>query len=150
MYLTVLKRFKDESVSTICWSLTEQKRMCAIYYIAFKYEGLCLTNVLLTLFLWQMWVLLVFSILAGFLGIAAASGLSYSLVKAIILRKERVLKKFCKFFDETPDPATITNECPFDPTRIYVGTIFTQVWSVTLYIEMKLVCKKCCLVCKLR
>ncbi|XP_027856278.1 transmembrane protein 54a isoform X1 [Xiphophorus couchianus] len=70
-----------------------------------------------------MWVLLVFSILAGFLGIAAASGLSYSLVKAIILRKERVLKKFCKFFDETPDPATITNECPFDPTRIYVTSI---------------------------
>ncbi|XP_054894269.1 transmembrane protein 54a [Poeciliopsis prolifica] len=70
-----------------------------------------------------MWVLLIFSILAGFLGIAAALGLSFSLIKAFILRKERVLKKFCQFFDETPDPAAITNECPFDPTRIYATSI---------------------------
>uniref|UniRef100_A0A3P9MYC1 Transmembrane protein 54a n=1 Tax=Poecilia reticulata TaxID=8081 RepID=A0A3P9MYC1_POERE len=59
----------------------------------------------------------------SFLGLAAALGLSYSLVRAIILRKERVLKNYCKFFDEAPDPATVTNECPFDPTRIYATSI---------------------------
>uniref|UniRef100_A0A3P9MYL9 Transmembrane protein 54a n=1 Tax=Poecilia reticulata TaxID=8081 RepID=A0A3P9MYL9_POERE len=75
-----------------------------------------------------MWVLLVFSFLAGFLGLAAALGLSYSLVRAIILRKERVLKNYCKFFDEAPDPATVTNECPFDPTRIYVGATSIILW----------------------
>uniref|UniRef100_A0A3B3VGP0 Transmembrane protein 54a n=1 Tax=Poecilia latipinna TaxID=48699 RepID=A0A3B3VGP0_9TELE len=110
-------------VRTLIFAVFNVTAIVEVSYIAFKYEDLCLTNALPSLFLWQIWVLLVFSFLAGFLGIAAALGLSYSLVRAVILRKERVLKNFCKFFDETPDPATITNECPFDPTRIYATCI---------------------------
>ncbi|KAM4723525.1 transmembrane protein 54a [Anableps anableps] len=69
------------------------------------------------------WVLLVFSILAGFLGVASALGLSFSLIKAFIHKEESILKRYCNFFDEDFGSATITKECPFDPTRIYATSI---------------------------
>ncbi|XP_014829103.1 PREDICTED: transmembrane protein 54-like [Poecilia mexicana] len=94
-----------------------------------------------------MWVMLVFSFLAGFLGISAALGLSYSLVRAIILRKERVLKNFCKFFDEAPDPATITNECPFDPTRIYATSIILWMPLIVMCIVESVFTFRCFAAC---
>lgn len=70
-----------------------------------------------------MWVLLVFSILAGFIGVASAVGLSWALVKAFIYKEESILKRYCNFFDEDFGSATVTKECTFDPTRIYATTI---------------------------
>ncbi|XP_038127526.1 transmembrane protein 54a [Cyprinodon tularosa] len=68
-----------------------------------------------------MWVLLVFSIMAGFLGVASAVGLLWSLIKAFYHR-ENILRRYCNFFDDDFS-AAITNECPFDPTRIYATSI---------------------------
>lgn len=84
------------------------------------------------LFLLQMWVLLIFSILAGFIGVASALGLSWALVKAFIHKEESILKRYCNFFDEDFGSATITKECTFDPTRIYVGTLFLHVRVATV------------------
>ncbi|XP_047202092.1 transmembrane protein 54a isoform X1 [Girardinichthys multiradiatus] len=69
------------------------------------------------------WVLLVFSILAGFLGVISAVGVSFCLVKAFIHKEESILKRYCNFFDQDFGSATITKECPFDPTRIYATSI---------------------------
>lgn len=66
----------------------------------------------------QQWVLLVFGFLAGLLAVASALSLSVSIVKAII-DKGKGLLTHCK----SPDlgSSSITYECPFDPTRIYVS-----------------------------
>lgn len=71
----------------------------------------------------QQWVLLVFSFLTGLLAVASTLGLSVSMVKAII-HKGWSLLTHCKFSDNDVGPSSsITYECPFDPTRIYVSGI---------------------------
>lgn len=72
-----------------------------------------------------MWVLLVISFVGGLLASASTVGLSLSLVGAFI-HKERGLLTHCKFPDAI-GYASITNECPFDPTRIYETTIILWV-----------------------
>uniref|UniRef100_A0A3Q2P2X0 Transmembrane protein 54a n=1 Tax=Fundulus heteroclitus TaxID=8078 RepID=A0A3Q2P2X0_FUNHE len=79
------------------------------------------------------WVLLVFSILAAFLGVASAVGVSWSLVKAFTHKEKSILKRYCNFFDEDFGAATVTKECPFDPTRIYAT-------SIILWIPLVLMC----------
>lgn len=70
----------------------------------------------------QQWVLLVFSFLAGLLAVASTLGLSVSMVKAI-MNKGWGLLTHCKFFDEDVGSSSVTYECPFDPTRIYVSSV---------------------------
>ncbi|KAI1894973.1 hypothetical protein AGOR_G00101160 [Albula goreensis] len=72
-----------------------------------------------------IWLLLGFSILAGLLATAAAVGLTVAMVKAIIYKGKSLLTH-CKF-PNAIGYSSITNECPFDPTRIYGTTIILWV-----------------------
>lgn len=83
---------------------------------------MCLIQTPKHLFL-QRWVLLVISFLTGLLALASTIMLSVAVVEALINKGERLLTH-CDFQDEISS-ARITNECPFDPTRIYVCSIFT-------------------------
>ena len=68
----------------------------------------------------QKWVLLVIGFLAGLLAVASTLGLSVSMVKAII-DKGKGLLTHCKYSGNDVSSSSITYECPFDPTRIYVS-----------------------------
>ncbi|KAJ8289389.1 hypothetical protein GJAV_G00000720 [Gymnothorax javanicus] len=70
-------------------------------------------------------LLLVFSLFSGLLATAATVGLTVSMVKAIV-RGGRTLLTHCKFPDAI-GYSSVTNECPFDPTRIYGTTIILWV-----------------------
>ncbi|XP_078796826.1 transmembrane protein 54a isoform X2 [Oryzias latipes] len=67
-----------------------------------------------------MWVLLFFSFLAGLLGFASALGLSISFLKSILLDGRNLLTH-CIFSNLTS--SSITDQCPFDPTRVWETTI---------------------------
>lgn len=54
------------------------------------------------------------------MGAASAVGLTVSVIRAII-HGGRSLLTHCRFPDAI-GYSSITNECPFDPTRIYVST----------------------------
>ncbi|XP_061110531.1 keratinocyte-associated protein 3-like isoform X2 [Conger conger] len=76
------------------------------------------------------WFLLVVSALCSLLAAAAVLGLTVSVVNAIA-NGGRTLLTHCKFPDAI-GYSSITNECPFDPTRIYSTTIFLWVPMVLL------------------
>ncbi|XP_061650135.1 transmembrane protein 54a isoform X2 [Phyllopteryx taeniolatus] len=65
------------------------------------------------------WVLLVFSFLAGLLAVASTLGLLTSMITAII-HKGRSLMTHCTLLTHVVGSSSVTYECPFDPTRIYV------------------------------
>ncbi|KAF7202096.1 transcript variant X2 [Nothobranchius furzeri] len=65
-----------------------------------------------------MWVLLVFSFLAGLLGVASTVGLSVSTVQVFRFKGTKLLNTYCSL-DESTGSSSVTYECPFDPTRIY-------------------------------
>lgn len=71
----------------------------------------------------QQWVLLVFGFLAGLIAVASILGLLVSVVTAIS-HKGRSLLTHCTFSNNTVgSSASVTYECPFDPTRIYVSCV---------------------------
>lgn len=74
------------------------------------------------------WVLLVFGFLAGVIALAAAVALSVSVGEAIRYKGQSLLKQ-CNFknSDAADSSASITSECPFDPTRLYSTTIILWV-----------------------
>lgn len=57
---------------------------------------------------------------AALMGAASAVGLTASVVRAVI-HGGRSLLTHCRFPDAI-GYSSVTNECPFDPTRIYVST----------------------------
>ncbi|KAF3844661.1 hypothetical protein F7725_007824 [Dissostichus mawsoni] len=65
------------------------------------------------------WVLLVLSFLAGLLAVASTVALLVSMVKAISNRGWGLLTH-CTFSEPGVGTSSVTYECPFDPTRIYV------------------------------
>lgn len=67
-----------------------------------------------------MWILLVFSFLAGFLALASTMAVLGSVIKAIMSEGHGLLT-------HCTDIHNITDECPFDPTRIYGTTIILWV-----------------------
>lgn len=69
----------------------------------------------------QKWVLLVFSFIAGLLAVASTLGLITSVVTAIV-HKGRSLLTHCILLKHGIGSSSVTYECPFDPTRIYVRT----------------------------
>lgn len=71
----------------------------------------------------QQWVLLVFSFLAGLIAVASILGLSVSVVKAIIHKGRSLLTHCTHSANDVDSSSSITYECPFDPTRIYVSCI---------------------------
>ncbi|XP_035287077.1 keratinocyte-associated protein 3-like [Anguilla anguilla] len=89
-----------------------------------------------------MWFLLVVSTLCSLLAAASVLGLCVSVGKAIA-NGGRSLLTHCKFPDAI-GYSSITNECPFDPTRIYGTTIFLWVPMVFLSV-MELVFSGRCL-----
>nr|XP_055075288.1 transmembrane protein 54b isoform X2 [Misgurnus anguillicaudatus] len=65
--------------------------------------------------------LFVLSAIAGLVATASVIGLSVSLVKTII-RGDKSLLAYCGYTDDDMSHISIANECPFDPTRIYMET----------------------------
>ncbi|XP_060918304.1 transmembrane protein 54a [Labrus mixtus] len=93
------------------------------------------------------WVLLVFSFIAGLLAVAAILGLSVSIVKAII-HKGWSLLTHCTFSDkDVGSSASITYECPFDPTRIYGTTIILWVPLILMCVVETVFSFRCFAVC---
>ncbi|KAA8586125.1 hypothetical protein FQN60_007694 [Etheostoma spectabile] len=65
------------------------------------------------------WSLFSVSLASALLAAASAVGLSVSAVWAVV-HGERSLLAHCRFPDAVGD-SSVANECPFDPTRIYVS-----------------------------
>lgn len=91
------------------------------------------------------WVLLVISFLAGLLAAASTLGLSVSMVKAII-HKGRTLLMHCKF-PEATGFSSVTNECPFDPTRIYGTTVILWVPLILMSVAEMVFSFRCFAAC---
>lgn len=68
----------------------------------------------------QTWSLFSVGLAAALMGAASAVGLTVSVIRAII-HGGRSLLTHCRFPDAI-GYSSVTNECPFDPTRIYVST----------------------------
>lgn len=71
----------------------------------------------------QTWSLFSVGVAAALMAAASAVGLTVSVVRAII-HGGRSLLTHCRFPDAI-GYSSVTNECPFDPTRIYVSTPWT-------------------------
>ncbi|XP_026209946.1 transmembrane protein 54a [Anabas testudineus] len=76
------------------------------------------------------WILLVFGFLAGLLAAASTLGLLASMVKAIINKGQGLLK--CKY--DVASSASVTYECPFDPTRVYTTTVV--LWAFLVFMSV--------------
>ncbi len=76
---------------------------------------------LIFLFFPQTWSLFTVSLAAALMAAASAIGLTVSVVRAIV-HGGRSLLTHCRFPDAI-GYSSITNECPFDPTRIYVSVL---------------------------
>ncbi|KAI1901824.1 hypothetical protein AGOR_G00038370 [Albula goreensis] len=77
-----------------------------------------------------MWLLLVASMVCSLLAAASVMGLTVSVSKAVANGGKSLLTH-CKF-PNAAGYSSITNECPFDPTRIYGTTIFLWIPMVFL------------------
>lgn len=67
-----------------------------------------------------MWSLFSVGLAAALMGAASTIGLTVSVIRAVI-HGGRSLLTHCRFPDAI-GYSSVTNECPFDPTRIYVST----------------------------
>nr|XP_046268492.1 transmembrane protein 54a [Scatophagus argus] len=95
------------------------------------------------------WILLILSFLAGLLAVASILGLSVSMVKAI-MHKGWSLLKFCEISDSNKDVGSIyniTDECPFDPTRIFGTTIILWVPLILMSVVEMVFSFRCFAVC---
>lgn len=91
------------------------------------------------------WSLFTVSLAAALLAAASAIGLAVSVVWAII-HGGRSLLAHCRFPDAI-GYSSVTNECPFDPTRIYSTTLILWVpLIVTSFIQL-VFCSRCFAVC---
>lgn len=72
----------------------------------------------------QKLVLVVFSFLTGLLGLASVTGLTVSAIRIMIYKGTKILETHCKTTTSDVDSSSITYECPFDPTRLYVSAVF--------------------------
>ncbi|KAL2099209.1 hypothetical protein ACEWY4_005689 [Coilia grayii] len=91
------------------------------------------------------WTLFVTSIVAALLSMAATVGLSVSIVLAIINEGHSLLTH-CSF--KSPiGPFSITNECPFDPTRVYGTTIILWLPLVLMLMVEVVFCARCFCAC---
>lgn len=93
----------------------------------------------------MMWFLLVVSCLAGLLSAASIVGLCLSIARAI-LQGGRTLLANCKFPDAV-GYSSITNECPFDPTRIYGTTLILWVPLILMCVVEVVFSGRCFAVC---
>uniref|UniRef100_A0A8C6TQ72 Transmembrane protein 54a n=2 Tax=Neogobius melanostomus TaxID=47308 RepID=A0A8C6TQ72_9GOBI len=91
------------------------------------------------------WVLLFFSFMVGLLAIASAIGLSVSMLQEII-NKGTSLLTHCNFND-TIISASITYECPFDPTRLSETTLILWVPLIVISVVEAFFAFRCFAVC---
>lgn len=91
------------------------------------------------------WVLLVISFLTGLLALASTIMLSVAVVEALINKGKRLLTH-CDFQDEISS-ARITNECPFDPTRIYATTLLLWVPLILMSVVETIFSFRCFAAC---
>ncbi|KAG7256308.1 hypothetical protein CRUP_037660, partial [Coryphaenoides rupestris] len=91
------------------------------------------------------WTLFSFSLLASLTGAASAVGLLLSVVRAIV-NGGRSLLTHCRFPDAI-GYSSITNECPFDPTRIYSTTLVLWVPLVATCLVQMVFCAQCFSAC---
>ncbi|KAM7372869.1 hypothetical protein PAMP_007762 [Pampus punctatissimus] len=92
-----------------------------------------------------IWGLFSVSLVAALMAAASAIGLFVSVVRAII-HGGRSLLTHCRFPDAI-GYSSVTNECPFDPTRLYSTTLILWVpLIVTCFIQL-VFCARCFSVC---
>ncbi|KAJ8273100.1 hypothetical protein GJAV_G00097410 [Gymnothorax javanicus] len=92
-----------------------------------------------------MWFLLVVSMACSLVAAASVLGLTMSVVKSIA-NGGRSLLTHCKF-PAAISYSRVTNECPFDPTRIHGTTIFLWVPMVCLSMVESLFSGRCLAFC---
>ncbi|XP_030644270.1 transmembrane protein 54b isoform X2 [Chanos chanos] len=91
------------------------------------------------------WTLFAFSGVTSLLAAASAVGLTVSLVRTIA-NGGRSLLTHCRFPDAV-GYSSITNECPFDPTRIYSTTIILWVPLIVMSVVETVFSGRCFDVC---
>uniref|UniRef100_A0A8C6TIG6 Transmembrane protein 54b n=1 Tax=Neogobius melanostomus TaxID=47308 RepID=A0A8C6TIG6_9GOBI len=91
------------------------------------------------------WSVFVLSLTAALLAGASAIGLFIAVVIAI-QHRGRILLSHCRFPD-TIDYFSITNECPFDPTRIYSTTLILWLPLIVTSVVQLVFCSQCFAVC---
>ncbi|XP_072226221.1 keratinocyte-associated protein 3-like isoform X1 [Leuresthes tenuis] len=91
------------------------------------------------------WSLFTISLVSALMTAASAIGLFVSVVKAIIYRG-RSLLTHCRFPDAI-GYSSVTNECPFDPTRIYSTTLILWVPLIVTCIIQLVFSARCFAAC---
>ncbi|XP_037650929.1 transmembrane protein 54-like isoform X1 [Sebastes umbrosus] len=91
------------------------------------------------------WSLFTVALAASLMAAASAIGLSVSVVRAAI-HGGRSLLTHCRFPDAI-GYSSITNECPFDPTRIYSTTMILWVPLIVTCVIQLVFCARCSAVC---
>ncbi|XP_029920392.1 transmembrane protein 54b [Myripristis murdjan] len=91
------------------------------------------------------WSLFTVSLVAGLTAAASAIGLMVSVVRAIV-HGGRSLLTHCRFPDAI-GYSSVTNECPFDPTRIYSTTLVLWVPLIVTCIIQMVFSTRCFIVC---
>ncbi|XP_068189970.1 transmembrane protein 54-like isoform X2 [Antennarius striatus] len=91
------------------------------------------------------WALFAFGLAATLMAAASAIGLLVSVVRAIIFGG-RSLLTHCRFPDAI-GYSSITNECPFDPTRIYSTTLILWVPLIVTCVIQMVFSARCFAVC---
>lgn len=92
-----------------------------------------------------MWALFTVGLAAALMAAASAIGLFVSVVRAVI-HGGRSLLTHCRFPDAI-GYSSITNECPFDPTRIYSTTLILWVPLIVTCVIQMVFCARCSAVC---
>ncbi|KAL2080745.1 hypothetical protein ACEWY4_024538 [Coilia grayii] len=85
---------------------------------------------------WGLWVL---SLVSALLAAASAVGLLVSVMRAIVNRGRNLLTH-CRFPDAIGSYSYVTNECPFDPTRIYSTTLILWIPLIVVSIIQVVYC----------
>uniref|UniRef100_A0A3Q3XAQ8 Uncharacterized protein n=1 Tax=Mola mola TaxID=94237 RepID=A0A3Q3XAQ8_MOLML len=91
------------------------------------------------------WFLFSFGLAAAIMAAASAIGLTVSVVRAIF-HGGRSLLTHCRFPDAI-GYSSITNECPFDPTRIYSTTLILWVPLIVTCVLQMVFSARCSAVC---
>ncbi|XP_077446767.1 transmembrane protein 54-like isoform X1 [Stigmatopora argus] len=91
------------------------------------------------------WSLFSVSLVSSLMALASAIGLLVSVVRAII-HGGRSLLTHCRFPDAI-GYSSITNECPFDPTRIYSTTLILWVPLIVTCVVQFIFSARCLSVC---
>uniref|UniRef100_A0A3Q3XGT5 Uncharacterized protein n=1 Tax=Mola mola TaxID=94237 RepID=A0A3Q3XGT5_MOLML len=111
----------------------------------FAITSVILTSFLIPLLLSQTWFLFSFGLAAAIMAAASAIGLTVSVVRAIF-HGGRSLLTHCRFPDAI-GYSSITNECPFDPTRIYSTTLILWVPLIVTCVLQMVFSARCSAVC---